>query len=131
MFNPLYEKLKQAENYIFDSNIDIQIINYHKQNIPFIGVPKIDMPLYRSYFFENYICICGLHNITPREYSILKKITGEPGHKPFIEYYVLFENRVIAEGNINAGTFAHIIFHFHHRIANKFVLLDYTKEIYE
>ncbi|HBE45713.1 MAG TPA: hypothetical protein DDW17_09825 [Deltaproteobacteria bacterium] len=131
MFSPLYEKLKQAENYSFDFNIDIQIINHYKRNIPFIGAPKVDIPAYRCYFFENYINICGLHNLSPREYNILKRITNEPGLNPYIEHYILFENRVIAEGNINAAIFAHIIFHFHHRIANKFVLQDYIKKIYE
>ena len=128
---PLRERLTEAEDYVFLRKIDHEIINAHRQKMQFVGIRRIEMPLYRCYFFENQVEICNLSHLSPREYEMLKKILREPGFNPYIEYYILFENRVVGEGSVNAGVLVHTLFHLHHRIGSKFVLKDYVRGLYE
>jgi len=129
--NPLLDMLKQADSYVFDSGVDMQIINAHRQGIPFVGAAKIDIPLSRCYFFENQVEVSRLHHLTKRECSVLQKILKEPGFNPYISFFVLYESRVIAEGSVNAAVLAHALFHFHHRVARNYILQDYVTGIYE
>ncbi len=128
--HPDYKKILDADAYNFDTGIDLAIINAHRAKMPFIGPVHPSLPIYRCYFFEDQILVTCLHHITNKEYGILSAITESHGFKPYIKYYVLYENRVIAEGEINASVLAHILFHFHHRIGLKYLVKDFLNGIF-
>jgi len=118
------KKAELLERTIFDPLVDIDIIGAYKTG----GRSKVTMrptqpAMYRCYFFENKVMVTYLTHLLGLEHDMFMRIiNGRFNDNPTISVFVLRDGRVLSENNIDAGTLAHVLFRFHHRIAKKYIV---------
>ena len=121
-----YKRAELAEKTVFDPQVDLDIIGAYKSGRRSkIAMRPTQPAVYRCYFFENDVMVTYLTHLLGPEYDMLMRIIkGRFNYKPTVHAFTLKDGHVLTEDDIAAGTLAHILFYFHHRVAKKYIVDD-------
>ena len=124
----LHKKAVLLEQTVFDARVDLDIIGaYETDRAPKISVSPGSPATYRCHFIEHDVLVTYLtHMLAPEYEMLIRIIKGRFNFNPSIRVYALRDSRVESKNIIDAGTLAHILFRFHHRIAKKYI----AEEVY-